>query len=274
MSRILIALGVVLMLGLAALFTLDRMGIPITPHDRAVVQLVARNIEARGGAEAWNDVSSMRMSGQMDLGQGMHVPYVLEQKRPGKMCLEFVFQDETAVQCADGKTGWKVAPFRGRTSPEPMTAQELRETADSTDPYGLLIDYAARGHEVELLGQEAVKGRVAYKLQVTLPGGAIRWLYLDVESALEVKLEAIRLIAGNEQRIETFFYDWQPADGLLIARRQESRPVGAKDMNFLTVEKVVVNPPLDDARFAMPAKNGARDGAGRSGDDNLARAAS
>jgi len=264
MSRILIALGVALTLGLATLITLDRMGIPVTPHDRAVVELVSRNVEARGGAEAWSNVSSMRMSGQIDLGQGMHVPYVLEQKRPGKMCLEFVFEEETAIQCADGKTGWKVTPFRGRTFPEPMTDRELRETADSTDPYGLLIDFAARGHEVELLGQEAVKGRVTYKLQVTLPGGAIRWLYLDVESALEVKLEAIRMIAGNEQRIETFFYDWQPVDGLLIARRQESRPVGAEDTNFLTVEEVSVNPPLDDARFAMPARAGAGRGSSSS----------
>ena len=49
---------------------------------RFVKELVARNIEARGGAEAWGAVASLRLTGQMDLGQGMVVPYMLEQK-PG-----------------------------------------------------------------------------------------------------------------------------------------------------------------------------------------------
>jgi hypothetical protein len=250
--KIVLALGAVVALGLVTLFFLDRAGIPITPHDRAVNKLVAQNIAARGGEEAWRAVSSLRLTGQMDIGQGMHVPYVLDQKRPDKMCLEFVFDGETAIQCADGKTGWKIAPFRGRKRPEPMTELELRETADSADLYGLLFDYAARGNELELLGHEPVHGKDAVKLKVTLPQGAVRWLYLDPETGLELKLEAMRPIAGTEKLVETFFYDWQPTDGLLIAHRQETRTVGDEQAHFLTVESVRVNPPIDDARFAMP----------------------
>jgi hypothetical protein len=220
---------------------------------RFVKTLVARNIDARGGAEAWRAVASLRLTGQMDLGQGMVVPYMLEQKRPGKMCLEFVFNDETAVQCADGQSGWKIAPFRGRTTPEPMTEAELRETADSADLYGLLYDHAARNIVVDFAGQEPVEGRDTVKLKVTLPKGGVRWLYLDVESALEVKLEALRMRDGRERRVETLYSDWQETEGLLIARRQETLTEGDKEPHFLTVARVDVNPPLDDARFLMPA---------------------
>jgi hypothetical protein len=252
-TRLTVAFVLVLASGLLAIFYLGRVETPSQANARAVDALVARNIAARGGAEAWRAVSSLRLTGRMDLGQGMHVPYVLDQKRPGKMCLEFVFDEETAVQCADGNSGWKLAPFRGRTTPEPMTEAELRETADTADLYGLLYDYAARGHVVELLGREPVDGRDAIKLKVTLPRGGVRWLYLDAETALEVRLEALRKVAGREYRVITSFSDWQETDGLLIAHRQETLTEGDKEAHFLTVESVSVNPPLDDSRFAMPA---------------------
>ena len=160
MSKKLLAFALALMLGLPLLYYFSPFDYfsPEVKEARLVDKLVTRNIDARGGADAWQAVSSLRLSGLMDVGQGMHLPYVLEQKRPGKMCLEFVFDEETAVQCVDGKTGWKIAPFRGRTTPEPMNAMELREAVDSGDPYGLLFDYAARGFTVELQGQAPVDG--------------------------------------------------------------------------------------------------------------------
>jgi hypothetical protein len=258
-TKTVLAAAAAVALGLVTLLFLFWSETPLG-RARAVNDLVDRNVAARGGDEAWRAVSSLRLTGQMDLGQGMRVPYVLEQKRPGKMRLEFVFDGETTVQSSDSKTGWKVVPFRGRTAPEPMTERELRETADSADLYGLLFDYGARGLAVELMGREPVGGRDAFKLKVTLPRGGVRWVYLDAETALEVKLEALRTVDGRERRVETFYHDWRAADGLLIARRQETQTEGAKESHLLTVETVQVNPPLDDSRFAMPATAQAVDG--------------
>jgi hypothetical protein len=188
----------------------------------------------------------------MDVGQGMSLPYVLEQKTPGKMRLEFVFDGETAVQAFDGKVGWKLLPFLGRRNPEPMTETELRLAADTSDLYGILINYAARGHSVELLGKEMVAGRDAFRLKVTLPGGTVRWVYLDAETALEVKVEALRKLAGRDLLVETFYHDWQLIEGLLIAGRQETQTEGDKQSHYITVESVQVNPSIDDVRFSMP----------------------
>jgi hypothetical protein len=41
--------------------------------------------------------------------------------------------------------------------------------------------------------------------------------------------------------------------GLLFARRQETRTEGDDESHVLIVERVQVNPPIDDSRFAMPA---------------------
>lgn len=263
MSRkvLLIASALVLMAGLLV-YNSDAM-----KEARFVKSLVGRNVEARGGAEAWEAVGSLRLVGQMDLGQEMVVPYVLEQKRPGKMCLEFVFDEETSTQCTDGDIGWKVAPFAGRPTPELMTELELREAVDSADPYGLLYDYAARDHDIEPVAQEQIDGRDTYKLKVTLPKGGIRWLYIDAETGLEVKLEALRTIAGREMRVETVYVDWQDVDGLLIPARQETRTEGDTESHFITVDSVTVNPQIDDARFNMPVARSASNG-GNSGNSS------
>jgi hypothetical protein len=219
---------------------------------RIINALVAQNIEARGGADVWNAVDTLRLTGQMDLGQGMIVPYVMEQKRPGKMCLEFVFDEKAAVQCVDGKGGWKVLPFRGRNSPEAMTEEEYREMAGEVSIDGLLFNSVKRGNKLSLVGKEVVAGRQAAKIAVTLSNGVTRWVYIDEESGLDLKLESTRLLRGQERIVETFYYDWQKSDGLLIPRRQESRMQGDDEFNFVTVDSVVSNPPLDDSRFAMP----------------------
>lgn len=225
--------------------------LPGLAFSQTVDQLVARNVAARGGSSAWRAVTSLRMTGKMDVGRGMQAPYTLEQKRPRKMRLEFLFDGQTAIQCLDGKSGWKVVPFRGHAKPEPLTAAEMREAADSADLDGLLFDYAARGHVVSFLGREQVNGRDTYKLKVALPGGAVRWVYLDTETALEVKVDAVRRLGSSERRVETFYEDWRSEGGVLIPRRYEIRTEGTKESQTLTVDTVKVNPPLDDSRFVM-----------------------
>jgi len=227
--------------------------LPASGLAQTVDELVARNIAARGDADNWRAVTSLRFTGRMDVGQGMVVPYVLEQKRPDKVRFEFVFDDETAVQTYDGKTGLKLMPFRGRTKAEPMTKAELRETSAMADLYGLLLDYGPRGHVVELLGRETVQGKDTFKLKVTMPGDVVRWVYLDAETGLEVKVEALRIIRGSERRVETFYSDWQPVEGLLIPHRQETRTEGDKESHLLTVLTVQVNPQIDDLRFTTTA---------------------
>jgi hypothetical protein len=253
-SKTLAVVATVLILG--AFLVLNSMYHFTGGHGRIVDALIARNVEARGGADAWQAVDSLQVSGQMDLGQGMHVPYTIEQKRPGKMCFEFVFDDETATQCVDGNSGWKLLPFRGRDVPEAMTEVELRDMANTATLDGLLFNSAERGYKVELVGKETIENRVAIKLQVTLTSGAVRWVYIDDETALDIKFESMRVLRGEERRVETFYSNWQETDGLLIARRQDTQTEGDEESHFLTVGSVSVNPTIDDSRFAMPATSG------------------
>lgn len=223
-------------------------------YGKAINELIERNIAAKGGSDTWQNISSLRLSGQMDLGQGLRVPYIIEQKRPGKMCLEYEFSRKMAIQCVDGNNGWRLLPFRGQVKPVAMSSEDALKMSDTASIDSLLFAAAQRGYQIELLGEVEVSGRMTSKLKISMPGGTQRWLYLDKETGLEVKLESQRVLRGEEKMVETLFSDWMQVGGLLIAGRQETRTSGDSQSQFVTVEHVDVNPAIANDRFVIPSE--------------------
>lgn len=215
-------------------------------------EIVAANVAARGGLPAWRAVRTLRMTGQMDVGRDMQVPFTLLLERPMKMRLEFLFDGEMVVQVFDGKNGWMQRPFLGRDGYEPYGADELRAAAGQAELDGPLIDYKAKGHRVKLLGRETVQGREAYKLEVTLATGVVRHIYLDAETSLEVKVDSSRQLRGKETALETYYRDYRPVRGLLFAHSLETLIAGESKGNRMAIEQIELNPPLDAALFAPP----------------------
>ena len=219
---------------------------------QTVDEIVARNAEARGGAAAWRALRSMRLSGRMELGHGVAVPFRLELKRPLKMRLEFDFDGQTAVQTYDGAAGWKLAPYLGRTEAERLSGTELAAAAGQAELDGPLIDYRAKGHHLELVGRETVGGRDTVHVRLTLKSGAVREVYLDAETFLEARVAARQRLRTEEKELGTLFRDYRSVGGLLVPHVLESRLEGAPFSHTLTVHSVELDVELPDARFGRP----------------------
>jgi hypothetical protein len=226
-------------------------GVPL--RAQTVDEVVAKNAAARGGAAAWRAVRTLRVSGSMDVGRGLQVPFRLELKRPRRMRLEFDFAGSTTVQTWDGASGWKLAPYLGRPEPEPLSEAEAATAAGQAELDGPLIDYAAKGHRLELLGREMLAGRDTLRLALTLAGGARRTVYVDAETGLETQVEAPRTLRGEEKTLRTRFSDYRTVGGLVFAHSLESRLEGSPHSHRLTIATVEVNPGIADARFGRPA---------------------
>ena len=127
-------------------------------------EVIARYIKAIGGRDKLDAIKSMRVTGKTMLGGGMEMPLTVEFKRPNKARIEFSFQGMTGVQAFDGETGWFIMPFMGKTDPEKMPPDQLKDIEDQADLDGPLVDYKKKGHKVELLGTDEVEGSEAYKL--------------------------------------------------------------------------------------------------------------
>lgn len=220
---------------------------------QTVDEIIAKHVAARGGMDKMKAIQSVRTTAKMDLGQGMEAPGVLIQKRPELVRLEFTVQGLTAVQAYDGKSGWMIMPFTGKKDPEAMTADDTKDIKENADIDGPLVDYKAKGNQVELVGKEKVEGTDAYKIKVTLKDGDTKYIYVDADSFLEIKEEEKRTIRGTETEIESSLGDYREVNGVMMPFAIENGAKGSPQKQKLTIEKVEVNVPVDDSIFKMPA---------------------
>jgi outer membrane lipoprotein-sorting protein len=190
------------------------------------------------------------------------LPFLLELKRPRKQRLELQIKGQTAIQVFDGTNGWKLRPFLNRSEVEPFTAEELRIASMQTELDGPLVDYTAKGTRIELVGTEKVEGRDTYKLKLTMKNGQAIHVWIDAQTFLEAKMEGQpRRLDGTDHPVEVYYRDYRQESGLQIPHLLETRvlPVGKNSLGLgdtpvppenIIIDKVVVNPKLDDQLFS------------------------
>jgi outer membrane lipoprotein-sorting protein len=209
-------------------------------------------LKAKGGLDKMKAAQTIRMTGTMTVGPGMEAPFVMEMKRPNMMRMEFTLQGMTGVQAFDGKTGWQLMPFSGRKDPEPLPEDALKQVEEQADFDGPLVDYKAKGHALELVGKEKVEGSDAYKLKLTLKNGDVRYIFLDADQYLEVRTEGKTNIRGTDVEAESTIGVYKEVGGLMFPHAVESGQKGSPQKMKMTIQKIELNVPIDDARFKMP----------------------
>ena len=277
MSRLPLACGVTLLLGIGA-YSPDAAAVnaerapaaraaarPATVQPAAApapelpkltsAQSAQRNAQARGGLAAWRSLNSIQFQGQLDAGgtRNTRLPFTLQMRRPHDQRLAIEFQGQTAVQVYDGQSGWKVRPFLNRYDVEPFSDEEKQRIARQDDLDGPLIDYAAKGSQVELEGTEMVEGRANYRLKVTRKDGYARHVWVDGTTFLETKIEGNpRRLDGRMHAVENYLRDYRQVSGLMIPYTSETRVEGVPQTRKMTIDKVVLSPQFDDRLFARP----------------------
>ncbi|MEI6669283.1 MAG: outer membrane lipoprotein-sorting protein [Acidobacteriota bacterium] len=236
------------LLGVVALSAL--VVVPVAAQ--SVDDVLAKNADAKGGLVKIKAVKTMRATGKVTLGPGIEAPIILEQKRPKMMRMEITVQGLTIVQAYDGTTGWMLNPMSGRKDPEPMPSEMVKSVEDQADMDGPLIDYKDKGNKVELLGKDKAEGADCFKVKVTLKSGDTRTYYIDAENFLEVKVESRTSVRGTDVEGETIISDWKDVAGMMMPFSIDAGQKGAPARQKITLEKIDVNPALDDARFKMP----------------------
>ncbi len=219
-----------------------------------VDELIARNIEARGGLEKLKAIQALRVEGtHTRSGGGFEMAFVEIRKRPGEVRSEATMQGLTRIRAYDGKEGWTVEPFRGRKDPEKLSADAVKELAYEADMDGPLVDYRAKGNQVEYLGTEDVDGTEAHKLKVTRPTGDIDFVYLDPDYYLEIRRLSQHRVRGAEVETETDFGAYERVSGVYFPFSIESGGRGSPDKGQKTsITKVEANVVVDDAIFRFP----------------------
>ncbi len=211
--------------------------------------VIAKAVAARGGIDKLKAIQTQRLTGSITIGDNPPGPFMVEMKRGGKMRQEMTVGGQNAIRMTDGVAGWKV---ENNNDPAPLDAGELKNMAGGADIDGPLVDYKAKGNQVELVGKEKVDGNDAYKLKITQKDGQVRYDYIDASSYLEAKWQGEIEAGGKKFVAESFFKDYRAVDGVMYHHLIESDTVGTPYKQKLVFDKIEVNISLDDSVFGKP----------------------
>lgn len=215
-------------------------------------ELIAKNIQARGGLEKIKAIKTIRVSGKIKGFGGRVIWMGKENARPDLIRITSTLQGMTAIQAYDGTTGWQVEPFGGKKDPQLMGEDSLRDLLLDADFDGPLVDHAEKGSSVEYLGHDVVDGDDALRLKVTLKNGDIIYDYLDPDTFIEIRREIQQFIRGSvRERVESLG-SYKAVSGVMFPFAISAGSRSVPDAQTIAVQKIEVNVSIDPADFAVP----------------------
>jgi len=210
-------------------------------------EVLAKHAAAHGGLERWRAVNTLIITG-VEVAFSTAAPFVYEWRRPDSSRFEHSILGKKMTIGHDGTVTWWVHELFEITKPTAVSegAVLARHMAEFESP---LIDAAAKGHKVELLGKDEVDDQPAWKLKVTRKDGFEETWYLDPATGLELARFDTTLDLPEAKERWTYYSDFRPVDGLVIPHRQDQE-YSIRHVS-LTIEKVQINPEIDPGRFQM-----------------------
>jgi len=230
-------------------------------------ELVAKNLEAKGGVEKIKAIKSFKYTAKFQQGS-FTAKFAEEAKAPDDLREMFTIQGMTQIQAYDGTSGWQISPFEGRRDPEMLGEDDLRDISEDADFYGPLVDYKEKGNTVEYLGHDTVDGDDVYRLKVTLKNGDIIYMYLDPDTYIEIRTERQQFIRGAVRETQTDLGSYKQVAGVYFPFSIASGPKSRPDQKAtVTIDKMEANVDIPDSAFKMPSAPAApaKPAAGKSG---------
>jgi len=230
-------------------------------HADPLDDILARNLAARGGAEKLRAIKSLRATGKAVLGGGsFSITAELGQvtERPNRIRTEITLQGLTQISASNGGVAWTVSPFGGRHDAELASADDKRQIDQSAELDGPLVDWRAKGHRIEWLGTENVDGTPAIKLRVIRKDGDVQYVFLDPDSALEIRITTVRKVRGSEDINETDLGEYAQVAGVWLPFSLESGAPGQPRSYRIKLDRIEVNVPSEAAWFQLPTANATR----------------
>jgi hypothetical protein len=225
----------------------------IFSYSQTADELIAKNIQARGGMEKMKAIKTMRITARFEGGGGFTASVGQENQRPNLLRETFTLQGMTAVQAYDGSAGWQIQPFGGKKDPELMGEDDVRDLLLDADFDGPLVDYKEKGSTVEYMGHDVVDGDDALRLKVTLKNGDILYCYLDPDTFIEIRREIQQFIRGSVRDRVMGFGSYKPVAGVMFPFSISQGPKNNPDAQTTTVQKLEPNVTIDPADFMLPA---------------------
>jgi len=216
-------------------------------YAQTVDEIVNKHIEAIGGADAWKKVNSMVSTGSLKV-QGADIGMNIAVLNGKGSRTDISAMGMNGYMIVTPTAGWNFMPFQGQKTPEPITADDLKEAQEALDVQGNLLDYKAKGHSIELLGKDDVDGVEAFKIKETLKSGKVETIFIDPKTYYIIRSISKQKANGKESDVTTNLSNYQKLPEGIMVPMSITLPFGE-----MTLSKVELNKPIDENIF-KPSK--------------------
>lgn len=216
--------------------------------DLTLDDVIARHIEARGGAERWQAVESLSMSGPFSAFSevGRFTQHLTAE---GSFYFARDEGEEHAVTGSNGEDHWFVHPFFG-SWPNPLGGPDLVVLAQETELPNPFFHLADKGYEARLVGKGELEGTPAVVVEVERPDGEVETWYFDPDTFLEMGYESTGSDYGRAVPQKTFYDDFRSVDGLSIPHYIEKQWYTRN--RIYEVEELTIDGTIDGSLFDIP----------------------
>jgi hypothetical protein len=216
-------------------------------------EIVARNVEARGGAAALDNVRQIAIEPEIhEAGNVLRGRYAAD---PAGLVRIDIYADGKLVfrEGVDAEGVW-LWPA-GKPEPEPSKAEGAANALLNGAEMHLfgLHRYAERGHALTLMPSETIEGVTYHVVRAALGTGHTVYFYLDPKSWQIVRRRDERAyhpdVDQTRQRIETRFSDFRTVSGVVFPFYSEDVEIGGRKLGHAKVLSLKINPGLAPSRF-------------------------
>lgn len=212
-------------------------------------KIIARHIEARGGAGNWAKVENMKITGRY-VAFSEEKDFWAQKGRDGSFYSEFWVGKFKVTEAFDGKGGWTIDPWHDFSFPRLMNKAEVNALLQKSELATPFFHLAQEGIKAQLTGKEKVDEVECFVIQLTRSNGFEETWYLRTDNYLEYKCKSQWVDFATQIPAESFYEDFRTINGLVIPFYEE-RNYGQRN----TVQKISAvefNLPFDRKILEMP----------------------
>lgn len=221
-------------------------------------EVINKYISAMGGKEKLNSMKTLYMEGVAVMQNGNEISTKIYKAQDKLYRREVAAPFGNIVMVVTDKQGWSSNPRNGGSF-EAMPEEGVKNQQHELDCAGPLVDYAAKGHKVELIGKEEVEGTEAIKIKLTLKSGQDVNYFFDPKTGYIIRFSRKGGGGfggggggrrpggpGGDGEMKIDYSNYQKTDDGYIFPMTVGMGMGGSNMTF---EKIEVNKTIDASKY-------------------------
>ncbi|HAY71941.1 MAG TPA: hypothetical protein DCX89_08620 [Saprospirales bacterium] len=212
-------------------------------------KIIARHIEARGGAGKWEKIENIKITGRF-VAFSEEKDFWTQKCSDGNLYSEFWMGKFKVIEAFDGKNGWTIDPWHDFSYPRLMNKAEVNALLQKSALATPFFQLKQEGIQAQLLENENVDGVECYVIKLIRSNGFEGTWYLRTDNYLEYKCKSQWVDFATQMSAESFYEDFRTINGLVIPYYEE-RSYGQRN-NIQKISTIEFNVPFDRQKIKMP----------------------